>query len=262
MIFHWIKRRRRKKILAQPFPEEWEPILQRNVRHYGWLDEADRAKLRRAVQIFVAETYWEGCGGLTITTEMQVTIAGHACLLVLGFEDDYFDRLQTVLVYPDAYIARQEEINSAGVVSVDLCPRLGETWSRGPVILAWDSVQAAGTAQDRGNVVLHEFAHFLDVQDEGFDGTPPLRSPEQYRVWNEVMSAEYEQLVRQSERGRATLLDDYGAQNEAEFFAVATECFFEQPAAMQRLHPHLYQLLADFYRQDPAGRERRAKGEG
>ncbi len=253
MILSWLRQRRRKELLARPFPAEWTETLQQNVALYHWLSVEEQARLRERIQVFVAEKYWEGCQGLDITDEIKVTIAGQACLLVLGFDGEYFDRLLTVLVYPGEYFATETTLGPGGVVTETTDARLGETWHRGPVILSWPSVLAGGRAPDDGeNVVLHEFAHYLDMQDYGFDGTPPLEDLAQYQNWQEVMTAEYNQLVRHSRTGRPTLLDHYGAKNEAEFFAVATEHFFEQPVEMGTLHPRLYETLRLFYHQDPA----------
>ncbi len=142
-----------------------------------------------------------------------------------------------------------------GLIHVGGSGRLGEAWYRGPVILSWADARAGGQdPRDGQNVVLHEFAHQLDMLDGSADGIPPLPAGEPTRHWRTVMKAEYERLVRESERGRATLLDEYGATSEAEFFAVATECFFEKPLPLSREHPELYGVLSDFYRQDPAKR--------
>lgn len=252
MIRSWLRRRRRKKLLAQPFPAEWDAVLDRNVRHVHGLSPAERDKLRQCVQIFVAERYWEGCGGLEMTDEVRVTVAGQACLLVLGFDNEYFDRLLSVLVYPDSYVVHEANHGPGGILIEGPVPHLGETWSSGPVILAWTSVLAGGRHPDSGqNVVLHEFAHYLDIQDREFDGTPPLKDAQQYRTWSDVMTHEYNQLVHHSRRSRPTLLDPYGAQNPAEFFAVATEAFFEKPREMKTHHPELYEVLQAYYRQDP-----------
>ena len=255
MILSWWRRRRRGRILARPFSAGWERILQRNFAYDRWLSTDDRQKLRRDLQIVVAEKYWEGCNGLEITDEIRVTIAAQACLLVLGFENEFFDRVQTILVYPDQYVATEMTRQPGGVVTETMSPRLGEAWYGGPVILSWPSVLAGGRNPGDGrNVVLHEFAHVLDMQDHDINGTPPLSSSDQYQAWHEVMTAEYNQLLRHSNQGRATLLDGYGTKDEAEFFAVATECFFEQPLPMTHRHPRLYELLREFYRQHPAAR--------
>ena len=255
MGFSWWRRRRRARIVAEPFPGEWEKVIRENVSQFADLAEAEQARLRRWVQVFVAEKYWEGCRGLEMTDEVKVTIAAQAGRLVLGMENEYFERVMTVLVYPSDYYAEERRPGPAGTVIEGPDHRLGEAWHQGPVILSWPSVLAGGRRRNRGqNVVLHEFAHVLDMMDHAIDGVPPLDSAEQYRTWEQVMRAEYEKLVRRAEQGRPTLLDHYGAVDEAEFFAVATECFFERPLEMAERHPQLYQVLRGFYRQDPAGR--------
>ena len=255
MLFSWLRQRRRNKIATQPFPLEWEAILRRNFWHGRFLTPPERDKLRRDVQVFVAEKHWEGCNGLELTDEIKVTIAAHACLLVLGFENEYFNHLQSVLVYPDAYLVEVTSHKPHGLEIHGTEARVGEAWYSGPVILAWDSVlHDTQTPEDGRNVVFHEFAHCLDMQDWEFDGTPPLQDSQQYRTWNEVMTAEYRRLVRSARRGDPTLLDHYGATDPSEFFAVATECFFEQPHEMSIEHKSLYELFRDFYRQDPARR--------
>lgn len=255
MVFDWLRRRRRRKLNRQPFPATWEQHIEQNCAFYQLLDADERLRLKQRIQVVVAEKYWEGCQDLEITDEITITIAAQASLLLLGFEDHYFDRLKTILVYPERYVAKNTTHQSGGVVSESMDVRLGEAWHGGPVILSWSSVLAGGRRCDDGhNVVLHEFAHVLDMQGGGVDGTPPLQSREQYQTWHKVMTAEYQQLVRHSAGRRATLLDHYGATDEAEFFAVSTECFFEQPAAMLDKHPELYELFREFYCQDPAQR--------
>ncbi len=259
MIFDWLKDWRRERILARPFPEEWLGHLRQNVAHYEYLSEAEQATLRDDVQVFVAEKNWEACGGLVMTDEIKVTIAAQACLLVLGLDYGYYDRVLSVLVYPHAYRGTLREewgFRDPG--------RLGESWYRGPVVLAWDHVYyEARHPQEGHNVVFHEFAHQLDMLDNEVNGTPPLTDAEQAQRWHDVMTAEYRRLVAASERCRATLLDQYGAASEGEFFAVCTECFFDLPVEMRRRHPRLYELFREFYRQDPAARRmRKAVREG
>jgi Mlc titration factor MtfA (ptsG expression regulator) len=257
MFFSWLKRRRRRRLLDQPFPEEWLEILSRNVLSYARLTQSEQAKLRDDLRILVAEKHWEGCGGLTMTDEIKVTISAQASLLLLGFQDEYFDMSPTVLVYPDAYVAPGRTITKGGVVLEGEAHREGEAWYRGPIILSWADALAGGRCQSGGdNLVLHEFAHQLDMQNGRIvDGTPPLATREQYRRWQEVMSAEFDRLDRDCRHGRPTLLDCYGATDPGEFFAVASECFFERPREMSRRHPSLYEILRDFYHQDPARRE-------
>jgi len=244
------KARRRRKLLAQPFPEAWERILTRNVRHYSRLPESARAGLRDAARIFAAEKEWVGCNGLEINDEVRVTIAGSACLLVLGVQEFYFDRVQSILVYPHVYTHPQHQ---SGVFVQEDVPVLGEAWYGGPVVLSWREVlRGARNPYDGRNVVLHEFAHQLDALDGAMGGTPPLANAELVRRWEQVVGREFEALVDHVRHGRPTLLDPYGATNLSEFFAVATEAFFERAAEFRREHPELYELLQRFYQQDPA----------
>jgi Mlc titration factor MtfA (ptsG expression regulator) len=170
-------------------------------------------------------------------------------------KDACFDHVQTVLVYPAEYFAEDIEVTEAGTVYEEYEGRLGEAWYGGPVVLSWEDVRHGCFQPGDGiNVVLHEFAHQLDMEDGLIDGTPLLESRALYERWRKVMTAEYDKLIRHSEQGRATLLDRYGTKDPGEFFAVATECFFEKPAAFRRRHPRLYGLLRDYFRQDPAAR--------
>jgi Mlc titration factor MtfA (ptsG expression regulator) len=259
MLFRWFRERRRNRVLKQPFPEEWRAILERNVYHYSQLAPEAQARMRRDVQILVAEKNWEGCRGFIVTDEIKVTIAAQASVLLLGFADQYFDMVQSVLVYPDTYVARDHEVVDGGLVLEGDSHREGEAWYRGPVILSWPDALAGARHQAHGdNLVLHEFAHQLDMQNgQTVDGTPPLESAAQYRRWHEVLTWEYERLISDCENGRPSVLDCYGATSVAEFFAVATERFFERPTILAERHPALYEILRDYYRQDPAAREGR-----
>ncbi len=256
MLFRWLKKRRRTKLLALSFPAGWDAILEKNVRHVGELSDAERFKLRDLVHIFVAEKNWEGCHGLQMTDEIKVTIAAQACLLLVGIGDLAFDHVLSILVYPTPYVAPGKMITTGGLVLEGDSNRLGEAWYRGPVILSWADALASGRGETVGhNLVIHEFAHQLDMlNDRVVDGTPPLDTNEQYERWQDVMGTEYEQLVETCRHGHRSLLDCYGATNVAEFFAVATECFFERPDRLQLRQPALYAVLRDFYQQDPAKR--------
>ena len=176
MLFAWLRQRRRRQLLATPFPEEWLAYLRNNVALYQLLTEAEQARLRDALRVFVAEHHWEGCGGLTVTDEMKVTIAAQACLLLLNLDHEDFSRIGSILVYPSGYRTPVEHRNPDGTVGRDP-GRLGEAWYRGPVILAWDTVLSSGRRALEGqSLVLHEFAHQLDFLDGYADGTPPLPS--------------------------------------------------------------------------------------
>ncbi len=260
-MFHWLRDHRRKAILQTPFPAKWRQILVENVLHYTFLDDGEKHRLEQLVQVFIAEKKFEGCNGLEITDEIRVVIAAEACLLVLGLPHDLYRDLISVLVYPSTVVAPPPE---AGVFTqsplVERPPTVisGQAFLRGPVILVWDEVRKDARHPERGhNVVYHEFAHLLDMSSGAATGTPVLHDREQYRVWAQVFSEEFLALRRKAARGRKTFLDPYGALNEAEFFAVATEFFFDKPLQMQKKHRALYDVLAGFYRQDTAGRERR-----
>ncbi len=254
MIFNWLRQRRRAKLLATPFPEVWLGYLRHNLTHYRYLSPEEQAKLRDDLRVFVAEKNWEGCGGLTVTEEMQVTIAAHACLMTLGLEGEPFRNVLSVLIYPAGYAVPEERWQ--GGWSIDgQSARLGEAWYRGPVILSWEEIKHESRYPGHGNnLVWHEFAHQIDMLDRSINGTPPLASRQERMRWHEVMTAEFEQLRRDAQHHRPTLLDTYGAESEAEFFAVATECFFDCPVELRAEHPHLYEILVSYYRQDPAAR--------
>ncbi len=255
MFLSWLKKRRRRRILATPFPDHWHACLVDNMALFQFLSPSEQARLQDKSQIFITEKTWEGCRGLTMTEEIQVIIAAQACLLVLELADNYFDNVQTILVYPTAFVAPREQPLGEGTVLEEKAELLGEAHYRGPVLLAWDEVLAAARQPGHGdNLVFHEFAHQLDMQDGLLNGTPLLPSRQLARRWQQVMTAEFNRLRRQAERGTYSDLDDYGATDEAEFFAVVTESFFDQPDVLQRRHPQLYDLLRDFYGQDPVQR--------
>lgn len=260
-MFDFFKKRRREGVTREPFPEEWMPYVLRNVSHFAVLSEAERAQLLDDLRIFRSEKSWEGAGGLTLTDEITVTISALACLLTLGLpeRDDYFRGVSTIIVYPAGYRVSETRLaNPVGVVETGQSWRLGEAWRGGPVILSWADARAGGRGTAGGaNVVLHEFAHKLDMEDGKAEGTPVLHSDTQYDEWHRVMSRAYDRL-----RGRLwwkyrglgddLVLDPYGATDAAEFFAVATEAFFERPRALRRSWHDLYTVLSGYYRQDPA----------
>jgi Mlc titration factor MtfA (ptsG expression regulator) len=246
------KSRRRDRLRAQPFPEAWDAILSRHVPLYLRLADEDRRELRGLIQIFLDEKHFEGCGGLTLTDTIRVTIAAQACVLLLHRETDLYPRLITILVYPSTYVARAREPIGGGMVLEGEVARLGEAWKEGVVVLAWDDVLAgASDLHDGHNVVLHEFAHQLDQENGPADGAPVLEHRSRYVSWARVLGSEYEELRKDAARGRPSVLDHYGATNPAEFFAVATECYFEKPEELRRLHPELFEELKTYYRFDP-----------
>jgi Mlc titration factor MtfA (ptsG expression regulator) len=210
--------------------------------------------LLRLVQVFLAEKHFEGCGGLTLTEEMKVTIAAEACLLLLHLEGPCYRTLRTVLVYPHGFVPKLARSSGTGQIARPPRRLIGESWGDGVVVISWDdTIRGARDPADGNNVVLHEFAHQLDAEDGVSDGAPIL-PPSALRTWGGVLSEEYERLHRDIAEDRGSALDEYGATNKAEFFAVATETFFEKPVQLEREHPELYGQLRQFYQQDPARR--------
>jgi Mlc titration factor MtfA (ptsG expression regulator) len=252
-MFAWLRRRRRAVIRGRPFPPEWRAIIERNVPYVAHLPREDREALAGHVQVFLAEKRFEGCGGLEITDEVRVTIAAQACILLLHLQTDYYPNLVSILVYPTTYVVRGGHRTPQGLVAEGPEARLGESWARDVVVLAWDSVlSGAADIHDGHNVVLHEFAHQLDQENGAGDGAPALPRRSMYVAWARVLGHDFDQLVQDVERHHRTLIDQYGATNPAEFFAVVTETFFEKPGQLRSRHPELYAQLRDFYRQDPA----------
>jgi MtfA peptidase len=248
-----VRWRRRPTLPTDPIPDQWREIVSRRVPVAARLTDAERVKLLRLVQVFLKEKIIEGCDGLEVTEEMKVMIAAQACVLLLHLDAGVYPGLRTVLVYPGTYRPRNPSWFKYNLGSTE--PLLGESWRHGVVILSWESVasQAADSVDGR-NVTLHEFAHQLDQQDGVADGTPALQTPSAVRHWAAVIARHYDDLVSAAASGRDTVLDYYGATNKAEFFAVATETFFEQPIQLRQQQPELYDALREFYGQDPAQR--------
>jgi MtfA peptidase len=253
-MFRIFKEQRRRRLRAQPVPEEWHAIISRNLPFFDRLLEADRKELLGHVQVFLAEKRFEGCSGLELTDEIRLTIATQACLLLMHRKTDYFPRLLTILVYPSGFVVDQARHVQGHIWEEGEEGRLGETGrDMGSMVLAWDAAKSgARDPSDGKNLVLHEFAHQLDFEDFAADGVPALGSRNDKRSWAEVMKMEFAALRAADETGIPTLLDSYGATNPAEFFAVATEAFFERPIALRRRHKPLYAELQRFFRQDPS----------
>jgi Mlc titration factor MtfA (ptsG expression regulator) len=242
---------RHKTLMALPFPTAWESILQRNVALYRYLPDALKQQLQADIQLFLAEKHFEGAGGLEMSDEIRVTIAAQACMLLLNRKDRNYPGLESIVVYPGAYVATKRV--SLGTTYVEEpSVRLGESWHRGTVVLAWDQVQQDAHYPESGHsVVLHEFAHQLDQEDGRSDGVPLLENRSGYAAWARILSREYLRLQHDIQHHRKSLLDSYGATNPAEFFAVATEAFFTRPQQMQHKEPELYAELKEYYKVDP-----------
>jgi Mlc titration factor MtfA (ptsG expression regulator) len=199
------------------------------------------------IEAFLRRTRFIGCGGLIVTDEMRLTVAGLASLLLLRDDAKNFPAVRNVLLYPAAFLVRHTEPDELGLVDDEPVEQIGESWRGDRVVLSWQDVEAA-LAGDAVNVVIHEFAHQLDDENPWSEGAPPLAD---YTRWSQVMQHEYERLRRQR---RPPVLDPYGAQSPGEFFGVVSEAFFQRPVELHRHHRQLYALLADYYRLDPAQR--------
>ena len=251
-MFAWFQNRRRERIRARPLPEDWTAVLE-GLPVYRRLPEADRAELRGHVQVLLEEKRFEGCGGLELTDRVRVTIGGQAAILLLHRDTDYYPQLESILVYPHAYTARSEHHLDDYLIEEGTEIREGESWYRGAIVLSWEDVQRGASGEKKGqNVVFHEFAHQLDDESGVADGTPVLKEHHQWRKWVRVFQSEYESLQEAGDEGRGTVLDPYGSESPAEFFAVATECFFERSHDLHHRHGELYDQLRTFYEQDPA----------
>jgi hypothetical protein len=247
-----IRRIRRARIRAGATAGDLEAVLSRNVRLYSAMPAELKEQLHGHVNVFLAEKEFVGCGGQEITDEIRFTVAGTACMLLLNREPSYFPGFTSILVYPDHYQATSVKYD--GHVEVhEQSVRAGESWYRGPVVLSWqDALRGVGNPADGSNVVLHEFAHKLDEENSSVDGLPPLHGADHYAEWAEVLGREYKALEQRVARRKNRILDEYGLTSPPEFFAVATESFFEKPKAMRERLPDLYEQLARFYRVDPA----------
>ena len=235
-----------------PFPDEWEKILAKNLGIYRHLPDTLKEQLRSDIKIFVHEKRFEGLGGLEMNDEIKVTIAAEACMLLLNRENRDYPGLSSILVYPGAYVAKENTAIEGGAYIEGKAVRLGESWQHGSLVLAWDYVrQGAINSEDGHNVVLHEFAHQLDQEDGISDGAPILENRSSYAAWALIMSMEYERLRSNTAHHKKGVMDDYGATNPAEFFAVATETFFEKPRQLKKKAPDLYAELKGFYKVDP-----------
>lgn len=244
---------RRNRIARRPFPAAWREIVRRRVPMVRELPVAQQLRLKRHVQVLLAEVPFTGCAGLVVTDEVRVTIAAQAALLLLG-RGGSFGNLREVLVYPGLFVVPRSEPGAGGVVHEGRDVLAGQSGQRGQVIVAWDAVVAgAADPHDGANVVLHEFAHQLDQDTGPANGAPFVGRGAVQREWARVMRAEFEALHARLARGEAGLIDPYGALSPAEFFAVTSELFFERPAALAAERPALFEQLRRCYRLDPAG---------
>ncbi|MFH2008705.1 MAG: M90 family metallopeptidase [bacterium] len=239
-MFGFLRRRKRKKLLQQPFPDHWPAILEQHLPFYARLKGDDRQRFHDNLKVFVWERSFIGAKGLEVTDEHRVVIAAAAVRLVQKLDISVYDRLTEIVVYPYDY----QHPDGTDIV-------LGEAHHWGVVVLSWPAVLSGiHNPCDGWDTAMHEFAHVLDRNSGAFNGTPPLRASAHYRPWAEVMQRRFDKLRAGSAREHR-VMRNYGAKNEAEFFAVATEAFFERPRVMKQLTPDLYDELKQFYGVDP-----------
>ncbi|MCH2160597.1 MAG: zinc-dependent peptidase [Phycisphaerales bacterium] len=240
----FFRNRRRRTLLADPIPESWREVLLRHCRHYRDLDPDRRSVLEDKARILVAETEWVGCGGLELDEHKIILIAANAVLLVLENDVTLFEHVPSVLVYPSGVVI--SDANRGGGLVAERMPILGQASYRGPIILSFsDALMGSRSGQTR-NVVLHEFAHAMDMLDGRTDGTPPMPADRRAR-WATLFQDEYEKLRIALDAGQSTMIDPYAATNPAEFFAVLTEHYFEQSERLKAAHPPLWGALNEYY---------------
>lgn len=248
----WWQERRRQAVRRQAFPAAWREILKRRVPYVRSLPADLQLQLKQQIQVFVHEKLFIGCDGLDITDEMRVTIAAHACLLILNRPSGCYPNLRQILVYPNSFVVERDHTDGIGVAHRARRVLAGESWSQGQVILSWqDTLDGAAVTDDGQNVAIHEFAHQLDQETGSANGAPILARRAHYRRWSAVLGEEFRTLQARVSRGETSLFSDYGATDPAEFFAVISEVFFEQPTLMAEGHTALYRELSQFYQLDP-----------
>ena len=246
----WRRRFRHGRAMKGPFPQGWIAILQKNLPLYSRLPNDLQEKLKKAIKVFIAEKSFEGCGGIEITDEIKVTVAAQACMLLLGHENRCYPRLRSVVVYPSTYVAGGKGLMGGSLEQRSV--RLGESWERGTVVLSWDHVKrGVFNFKDGQNVAIHEFAHQLDQEDGVSDGAPILEGGSAYSSWARIFSEEFDRFQNKKLKSNDSVLDSYGASDPAEFFAVATESFFEKPVQFQKKYPELYKELKSYYKINP-----------
>ena len=249
------KQWRRRRILSKSNVDDatWQRVTGR-LAFVARLKQDERARLRELAILFMHGKQISAAGGLELNEEMKLGIAVQACILVLELGIEHYDGWVEVIVYPDEFMPRRELRNEHGLVETDETPYAGQAWLNGPVILSWADVEHAGE-MDGMNVVIHEFAHKLDMLNGKANGFPPLHAGMDRHLWSQTFNAAYEDLCRRVKAGEHTEIDPYATESPAEFFAVVSETFFEIPDIVKAAYPRVYEQLALFYRQDPASRE-------
>ena len=246
----------RRTVWQRPFPARWRKVLRRRVPIFQRLPVDLQLQLKKHMQVFIAEKTFIGCGGLKVTEDMRVVVAAQACLLLLNRPADCFRNVRQILMYPQAFVVNRSSTDFAGVQQDHRQALSGESWTQGQVILSWqDTLEGAAIADDGRNVVIHEFAHQLDQENGKATGAPlPNLGDHRYNAkrWQAVMAQGFADLQHEAQNDIQGLLNHYGAQDPAEFFAVVSEAFFEQGAALGSHYPAVYAELQAYYKVNPA----------
>lgn len=245
----WLSRILRKAKIPETL---WKRVVQ-DVPLIGYLSEHDRHRLRELSSLFLHKKTITGVGDLLVDDYARTVIASQACLLILNLGLEYYSGWVEVIVYPNAFVAPHEELDEAGVLHQSNNHLSGEAWGRGPVVLSWEDIrpQRHHSSIHGINVVLHEFAHKIDLLNGSANGMPPLHKSMHPEQWSEDFSQAYYTMLRSVESGHRGRIDPYAVQNPAEFFAVVTEFFFERPLLLKQELPSVYKQLVMFYRQEP-----------
>jgi MtfA peptidase len=217
------------------------------------LSSADLERLRDLVVLFLHEKQFAAAAGLELTDEMCWSVATQACILILNLDLEFYGGWSGIIVYPEQFVPRHQHVDEAGVVHEGDEPYAGEAWLGGPVVLSWADVAGTGYL-DGVNVVIHEFAHKLDMLNGDANGYPPLHADMDRSAWARAMSAAYQDFCARVDGGEDTIIDPYATESPGEFFAVMSEAFFELPDVVQDEYPAVYEQFRSFYRQDPAAR--------
>ncbi len=260
MLFDRIARwRRQRRLRSYRIPVKlWQLVVDDALSHFNF-NKQELHRLRELASLFLQRKSINGADGLEVDEYMRAVIAATACVLILNLDLDYYDGWVEIIVYPDSFVVVREEQDEIGLIHERRAVLGGEAWGRGPLILSWHDARPGAHIHGKGsNVILHEFAHKLDMLDGTADGTPPLHKNMSLKQWVESFTAAYNNLHQRIERHTCTCIDPYGAENPAEFFAVVTEEFFELPSRLHKYFPAVYEQLVLFYKQNPLKRMREA----
>ncbi len=250
----WFRQWRRARVLRHASLDArlWDTTIERYPFTRA-LTSAERARLHDLVVLFLDEKAVHGAGGMAVQEDVRLAIGVQACILILNLGLDYYRGWVEVIVYPDEFVAEYDYVDEAGVVHHVQQPMSGESWAGGPVVISWADVQEAGTGGGY-NVVVHEFAHKLDMLNGSANGFPPLPAEMSRAEWAAAFTTAYEDFCRKVDDWADLGIDEYAAESPAEFFAVVSEAFFECPLVVRDMYPDVYTQLTHFYRQDPAAR--------